>query len=787
MPPALAALPAVLAASTGGIISGAIIYSATVFALNKATEALTKKPKSGAGQGLEVSQIDTTADGRIIYGSVRTGGIHVIPPLASGANGEILHQILALAVHEVSSFGSVWLDDTEITTGNITSVSGGASDGLVTGSSKFSGNAWLRRYAGTSSQNVDYLLTTAFPSSFTSTFRGRGVAYIASAFDWGKGKTYATGAPNVAVVVNGKVCYDPRLDGSPGADPTNAAYAAHTSNPALIWADYKMNAVYGQNVLSTDIDWDTVVDAADVCDELVAIPTATTQKRYTCNGVLSTGMDTGDNEKTIIDAMMGKLSFEGKWRIFAGAWRAPEFSIDYTDWVRIDTVQLVGRKNESRFNGVVTYHVDPNKSWQRVESFRRYNNTYKSSDAGERIWVEMEQPMCLTEYESQRKGEFLLRQSRNGVKMAGKLPPKFMKLRTWDNVSISFPELGWTTKSFTVASCVPCPDGSVDVVLAEEQDTDWTDLLEAEYSAESTSSLPATNQTTPSAPTPFTVNTLLGTLKFNFTEPVVKPVGMLYQVIRSPGTLAVAGSYSVIWEGDATQIELPADVRSLYWYHGRCMASSYFSSFDPSTFGYGTAPFIAPESVPGNRGFPDGELNFASNSYWTLTDSAAAGGGVPSSIGFFTGSGFTNARGYIRCYVSSNNNGGGNAAFLGARRYDVNSKTTSRAVPMISGQRGIAYLTVRGVGSSSTDGFDFVVYGVKSNSPGAYYGAGDTTFVTTDLTLTTIASGNWITYVGTFTMVGSNYDAVAASVIWPPAYGGPTTFIDVGALQLSVF
>lgn len=772
--------------ATEAVIAYYVAYAATVYALNKALGSLARAPgKTGAGSGLEIGVIDSTADGRIIYGSVRTSGVNVIPALTSNnpsnpnaQDGAILHEILALAAHEVASFGSVYLDDDEIVTGDITAVTASANDGKVTGSTKYAASAWLRRYAGTSTQNVDFILNTAFPTNFTSAFKGRGIAYIASSFDWGKGKVYTGGVPNVSVVVNGKKCYDPRLDVSPGASPTNPAYVAFTSCPALHWADYKMSLTIGQKVASTEVDWTSVVAAANVCDALVAIPTGTTQPRYTFNGVLSSSDDTQDNEKNIIDAMMGKLAFTGgKWRIFAGAWVAPEFSIQKEDWVSIAAIKTTGSRNDTRYNGVVCYHVDPAKKWQRVESYRRYNDTYKSADAGERIWIEMDQPYCLTDYEAQRKSEFLLRQSRNGVKFSGTLPPSFMKLRTWDNVAVTFEELGWVSKTFAVASCVTRSDGAVDVVLLEEQSADWTDLIEADYGAPSTLPAPATNPTRPTEPSSFAVTPLLGTLKFQLGEPVVIPRGMLYQVLRSVGTLATPGSFSVLWEGTANVINLPADPRSNYWYSGRAIANSYVSNLSPNTFGILGRPFINVETSPGNRAYPDGEFVYANNSYW---------GQRATGLQFITGlvgsGGVSGTRGKFVFDVASGVTGGAGLQ-VSPLRWDVDSTTSAYGPRVLPGQACVAYVTARAVSSFAVP-LNVFAYSFLPNSSGAQ--PAETTIGSQPVT--TAASGEWITSIYTFSIPSSVYDHVRIAVRGPTAYNSNTIGItEIGALQLATF
>jgi len=600
-----------VAAAKIGVVLG---YAAVGAALNKAASLLSPRPKSGAGRGLEVPFTDSAADGLILYGRVKVSGLNVIPPLSSGTEGRFLHQVLALAIHEVDGYEDAYFNQDLITNASIGAVSGASTDGAVS-LTAYAGSAWIRRYRGTTTQTADFILSNAFPSAFTSTFRGRNIAYAALQFDWGRGRVYTSGVPVATFVVRGKRCYDPRLDTSPGADPANASYAAWTENPALCWADF-MLAPYGYAMTADRIDWATVVAAANECDELVAIPGAATQKRYTLNGRLSTGADPEANMRAIVDAMLGKVSDSGgRYRIFAGSWRAPEFVIAKEDWLKIDAIQTTAPRNESRFNGVVCYIVNPARNWQRVETYRRFSSTYQSSDGGERIWIETEQPLCTNEYEGQRKADFILRQSRNGIVVAGSLPPRFLKLRMWDNVTLDFDELGWVSKTFTVSGMRLSPTGSVDVVLTEEQESDWADLLASDYNAPSTATLPTTNPTVPSAPQNFTVTPQFGNLLIQFDEPVVRPAATNYRLVRAVQSLATPTN-TVVWEGTSRRFLHETDPRSPYYWFLQASAGSYDSVYTPNTFGLRAQPLIRPENTQGAKLLPDGELAIGTGSYW---------------------------------------------------------------------------------------------------------------------------------------------------------------------------
>lgn len=477
----------------------------------------------------------------------------------------------------------MYVDDTKVTNAQITAVSGNSNDGKLT-ATKYANAMWVRRYTGTSSQTVDFILNNRYPTYFTTDFRGRGIAYAAMTFDWGDGKLYQ-GPPVMTFLVKGKKCYDPRLDVSPGASPTNPSYIAWTNNPALCWADYAM-ADYGGAVPSTRINWTSVSAAADICDALVNIPGSTTQKRYTFNGRITLPIDPDwrENAKLFIDAMLGRMvRRDGIWFIYAGAFDAASYTINKTDWLSIDRIKTVAPRDGGRWNTVRCWYVDASRNWQRVECFPRRNATYKSADGGEEITLEMEQPACDNEYEAQRKAEFILRQSRNQIAITGRLPPRFRKMATGEMTAVNFEELGWVSKLMRIKSMDLLPDGSVNVGLAEEQSADWTDLLAAEYNAASSSTVPPTNPTTPTEATLSVINVVNGTIRFKLATPTVKPIGTQYRIIRSAvSTDASVGT--VIYDGVSQVVDYPAPPSSFY-YFSQAYANSYTGPYSPNTLG----------------------------------------------------------------------------------------------------------------------------------------------------------------------------------------------------------
>lgn len=565
------------------------VYAAGTYLINRAVRALGPKPPKGLGRSLEVNYVATDAGAPIILGEARVGGLECIPPLTSGSNNEYLHRVIAVAGHQCQSFQTAYFDDNAIDDSAFGSVTGTDADGVAgSGAGKYQNKAWLRVYLGTTTQNVDYILNAMDSTAFPSTFRGRNIAYAALRYKFDQ--DVYTSIPANTFVMRGVIAYDPRLDSSPGNDITNASYAAWTKNPALLLAWYLTNTTIGGAYAADEIDWTTVVTAANTCDADVNIPTATTQDRYTCNGMLIASHDFIENVKILADSMLGRVMFrDGKWRIQAGQWQTPTFDIAKSDWCSALSITFEGGRDK-RFARARCWYVDASRNWQRVECQPRYNATYYAADGNEWNDTEFEQPLCNNEYEAQRKTEMLLRQSRNQVIIAGRLPPRFQDIALWDTGAISDPDLGWVDKTFRCVGINLNPDGSLDCVFQEEQEDDWDDLAEGDYNAPSTVALPSINPTTPSAPVSLDINftNVHGTLTFAIGKPVVTPLNARYQIIRSSvSTNAAVGT--AIYDGSALSASVYAPSSTQYYY-ARAYAGSYYGPFYPNTTGIAVGP-----------------------------------------------------------------------------------------------------------------------------------------------------------------------------------------------------
>lgn len=641
---------AATAVAVANVVITGVYYAAASALINAAVKALSPSQPRGAGRGMEVNVTDATAPARILYGTVKVGGVNVIPPFNSGGNGEVLHQVLALAGHEVDSITDVYFDQEQITSGSIGSITGATTDGLVS-SGKYANYAYIRRYTGTSSQTRDFRLNNAFPTAFGTDFRGRGIAYAAIDFVFSQ-DVYPSGLPSASFVVKGKKVYDPRLDASPGASPTNPSYIAWSDNSALVLADYLMSPLGGE-FDPTEIDWSLVVAAANICDTSLSggnAPPSGAQARYTCNLLLQATDDFLGNCKLITDTMLGRFIFrDGQWRIYAGAWNSPVHSMDQTCFVGPVSIQASSPRDQ-RYNTVRAFFVNPAKNWQRVECYPRVNATYKTNDGSEGIAKEIEIPGVTNEYRAQYISEILLRQSRNQIQITGPMGPKWQKLALYETVAFDWPDMGWSSKTFRVVGYSLNPNGSVDVGLVEEQSTDWADLTTSEYNNPSTSTVPSTNPTTPSAPQNFFVDALHGTLFFDWDAPSIKPDGTLYELWSAPGSSSLTNSGRLEWGGAADHINLPVDkYDSRWWWVRAIIPNSLFSGWSPGSNGLYARAYLGPEHQYSNRAYPDGEMVYPQmlSSSWLPLIGA-------QGMSLDTANGVSNGRGSVVLTFSGN-------------------------------------------------------------------------------------------------------------------------------------
>jgi hypothetical protein len=487
MPQVIAAVVAVFAAigtavgasaALAAYVGAAIVIGAGVIAATALVPKLQMARRADNDRTRQSTVKSTVEPQKIIYGEALVSGPITFVGV-SGDDNEIMHHVVALAGHEVNAITEIWLDDQKI----LQSQLNGA--GLVT-SGTFQNIVTITRFLGTTDQTADANLVANW-FDYTTFHRGREIAYIHTQFELNDAsqEVWDKYSPNnIKALVQGRKIYDPRLDTTPGANPTNATYIAYSSNPALAIADYLINTRFGMKIAPAKIDWPAVVQAANACDVLVDIPGGVTEKRFTANGVLfATDSHKGSIDK-LLSAMNGKLVYSsGIYYIKAGIYEAPTESLDEEDLSGPVSVKTSVERSD-RFNTVGGMFMDPAQLHKTSEFPKVTITAALLRDNNEVLEKEIELPFTNSSYMAQRIANKLIQIS-DQQKLVN-FPANLAGLRVavGDRVSVSIDELNWSSKVFECLgwSFNDGGDNGVMLTLREDDASSYADMLVGEYS-----------------------------------------------------------------------------------------------------------------------------------------------------------------------------------------------------------------------------------------------------------------------------------------------------------------
>ena len=355
-------------------------------------------------------------------------------------------------------------------------------------------HAYVRKFLGNPAGERDTELETYSGGEWTTTDVGNSIARLRITYVYDQ-DIYPSGPPQLSAVIKGAKLYDPRLDSTNGgsgshrfATPSTWAWSR---NPALAWAWY-MTSDLGLACTSAEIDWPSVITAANVCDEAVPVDGgATTQVRYTCDGVLSTADTVRANVDKILSSMVGTRYLSGgKWYVRAGAYVTPTLDLTADDFGPGGVQVLPRVKRRELFNAVKGLFVDDRPpgtldasdagGFYALTNFPPYESaTFKAQDNGELLWSdEIELPMTTDWRRAQRISKLMLYRARQSLRVVANFKMKTVPLQPGDTCRITLALNGWSNKVFRVVDRTYTPHGNppVALVLQEEASSiyDWT-------------------------------------------------------------------------------------------------------------------------------------------------------------------------------------------------------------------------------------------------------------------------------------------------------------------------
>jgi len=479
-----------VSAITSAIIGATAIIGGTI-GLTKLYEIELNQPDTDYARQRTVK--GTTVPVKVVYGEALVSG-----PIAfvgagndAGSSGnESLFHVVALTGHESEALTDVYLDNIRIPETDIGTAGSGYS-GFVGGTSTVYGPVdgtnitYINKHLGDDTTS-DTMIDNAF-SKWTSTHQGRGITYLATQFyfpdDEDIAEIWNKYTPNdIKGLVKGvKTIYDPRNDtGGNGNNPANASFQSWSDNPALCLANYLTDQDFGMGIPVTEIDWDSVADAADHCDETVTDPSGS-PKRYTCNGVLYGTETHANNVSKLLSAMNGSLVYtNGIYVLNAGEYVAPSVTLTEDDLSGHVTITTASKRSD-RFNTITGLYNDPDQNHKQVE-FPKVTiaGTKNNRDNGEELSKQIQLSFTNDVYMAQRLAYQMINRSNNQMVMDFPTNLRGLKVAVGDRVqvtlnaiagpdgdTISFVNKIFVCQNFTFTDS---STGAVNLTLVEDYD-----------------------------------------------------------------------------------------------------------------------------------------------------------------------------------------------------------------------------------------------------------------------------------------------------------------------------
>jgi len=414
---------------TGAYVSGGAFFYASTFlvsiATSWATTMLSPKPdfSSFASSGTLVNTRDAVAPQDFVYGEIRKGGTVTFYE-TTGASNTYLHQIIALAGHEVQSIGDVYLND------EIVTIDG---NNLVT-SNGYNGKIRIKKLTGAQTATDSDLLSE---TSVTSAFIGSGIAYLYVRYEYDQ-DVFANGLPLVTAKVQGKKVYDPR-----------SASTAYSANAALCVRDF-LTSGYGLSDSSIDdVDFAT---AANECDENITLAAGGTEKRYAINGIVKANTAVGTVLTQMSTACAGTLFWGGgKWKLKAGAFSSAVKTLTLDDLRGPISLKTRNSMNDN-FNIVRGTFNDAAQDFITADFPQIKSSTFIAQDNGEEVPTDLALPFTTSASAAQRLAKMTLYRSREQMTFSADFGLEAFNIEAGDNIAFTNPRYGFDAKIFEVQS-----------------------------------------------------------------------------------------------------------------------------------------------------------------------------------------------------------------------------------------------------------------------------------------------------------------------------------------------
>ena len=346
---------------------------------------------------------------KIIYGTTVVEG-SVVFVGTSGTGSRYLNLVVAFADHECAGIDQIYLDGRAV-------LSGGSVSG------EFAGVVNYYPKLGLLHQSYAFQLKNEVGTDvWDHEYRLRGVCYAYLRILYSE-ELFGESAPAVTALIRGKKLYDPR-----------DASTAHTNNAALAVRDYLLSEDYGFAGESAEVDDVSFAVAANDCDQLIATASGEPERAYTADGYLDTETAIGENLKTLLGAMAGKLSYMGGvFALYAGRYALS--SLGVAESALVDDVRFAVRNQRESYNGARGIYRTPALAWQE-EDYPPFQDATALSDDGAARWLDLPLPLTTSAARCQRLAKIAVKRSRAARMLELSVMLSRLDVRAGDVISV---------------------------------------------------------------------------------------------------------------------------------------------------------------------------------------------------------------------------------------------------------------------------------------------------------------------------------------------------------------
>lgn len=443
---------------------------------------------------------------RLIYGRQRVGGIEAYVAVG-GTENEYLHYILIWGEGPCEEVERLLFEGNGISMRNITmpgisddpetpedeSVPGEEVPGILvpTDDSPYAGHVRLESELG-----------DQFPPSphGQDIIPGWGPKdlLVGICYSWVELKydenIFPTGVPNIGAIIKGrKDIWDPR-----------ESVVKFTNNPALCLAHYMCLPKLGPGLdYETELGEDELIAAANICEEILAVPgphassgivlpsvvpsvpatdgTIDLEFRYTFDGLVELNNNTEDIIEDFRMAMAGITTYiGGKFRIYAGAYIVPTFTIDKTMLVG-PVARRTKASRRDRLTGIRGVYAGEFTRWVPTDFPALIPAEYVEADGGEELVDDIELLNSKSPHLARRVASIFLKRSRYSREVSIQCNILAWQAQAGLTVFFDFPEIGFDNVPMDVSQMAMKINKGEVIIEISLRETSPLIYLEPEY------------------------------------------------------------------------------------------------------------------------------------------------------------------------------------------------------------------------------------------------------------------------------------------------------------------